>query len=328
MRHIFLLLILWATIKANAQMSANTSLVPAKKAIVRVGISAMIQSRNWERERIARPTNATAWLNNYIWTERDNGLSFFEKEDRLAAIALEAKKFIPQTAEYWLMRYLQSGKKDSAAVNTALFYASDKTLVYPYLVQSAIIHENGPVIKKYAEDLEAASPLAPAFYQYHFNVLVSADSNATIYARGLNDLVPLAILQNVYHVREDIHLKFFDGQVEKHNSTYLCLSLGKEVLAKYPGSLCTGLLVKLPGAHDPLELEENFGAFQFEFLNQGGSWPEEVAQLYRNYLPGFVMLYKYFSATKDDKKEKVRALIDKIADQSGMSDEVNKLLKD
>jgi hypothetical protein len=42
---------------------------------------------------------------------------------------------------------------------------------------------------------------------------MSAAPNATIYAKGLQDLVPLAVLQQVFLVRKDIVLKYNENKL-------------------------------------------------------------------------------------------------------------------
>jgi len=330
MKHIFLLLmgsLIVMNVIAQYPGNQSSNLLPARNSIVRAGSSASLQAKNWESERNNQPANAAAWLNNYIWTERDDQLGSKEKKERLGAILTGAEKHISQSAEYWLMIFLRSGKKDSAAVYNALSLAKDKSLVYPYLIQFSITRGNHPDLEKFCTELNSSAPLAESLYEYHYNVLASADSNAIIYARGLNDLVSMAIMQQVHHIREDIRLKFYDGQtIERKTPVYLCLSLGKDVLAKYPASFCTGLLVKTSGKQDPGELEEHFERFELGFLQGDELLPDDVVQLYRNYLPGFLLLYKYYLATNNDRAGEVKELIYKIAGQSGTTSEVNKLL--
>ena len=331
MRYIFLLLASSLIVmNGSGQVPGNQSqnLVPARNSIVQSGTSASAWAKNWKLEKERDPGNANAWLNYYLWTDRNKELTGGQKKQELAQAVRDARTYIDGSVHYLLMLYLQSGKKDSASLYKAIKQKSNAYLIYPYLVQYAIITQNEKALRQYADELNGTDPLWPGLYEYHYNVLMSADSNATIYAQGLNDLVPMAIVQQVHQVRKDIRLRFYDGDItEQKNPVYLCLSLGKDVLAKYQNSFCTGLLVKISAKQDPDELKKHVERFSMDFLKDDQSWANELALLYRNYLPGFLFLYKYYKAVNNSKAGELKALIDKIAARSGTTDEVNKLLE-
>src|SRR4051794_4889169 len=59
--------------------------------------SAAQQASNWLNLRRSDPKNATAWLNQYIWTERNRELSDQEKKEQLSLSLSEARNYIEGT---------------------------------------------------------------------------------------------------------------------------------------------------------------------------------------------------------------------------------------
>ena len=101
--------------------------------------SPSFQAANWKAEAEQNPADASAWLNYYLWTSREKNLFPVEKESRLAEIFSQAEKQGRQSAEYFLLKYLQSGKKDSGSLNKAFDLSNDKTTLCQYKIQHAII---------------------------------------------------------------------------------------------------------------------------------------------------------------------------------------------
>ena len=284
------------------------------------------QSKNWEAQKNENLYNSKAWFNYYIWTARDKSLSDAERKKVLTTIISESHGYISGQCEYYLMSFLNAGKKDSAAVYKALETATDKSMVYPYLIQYAIISGHDPETEKWCRALDNSNRLSPWLYQYHYNALMSADTNAVIYASGLHDLVPMAVLQLVYHVRKDIRLKYYDGNIPAQQQAYLCVSLGKKVLAEYPQAACTGLLVKVRPKASFNELKDHIvQKFDWQLLNSSEEWPQDVAQLYSNYLPAFVMLYRYYIAQNDSRVNNLKVLIQKIGLRAGKQNIMHKI---
>lgn len=285
------------------------------------------QVANWQKQTKDAPGNANGWFNYYLWTERDKGIDFSRKSLLLAGIVSDAGKHIPQSSEYSLMRYLQSGRKDSASLFKAIELSADKPSIYPYAVQYGIINGDPSTIALYTSLLEADKPLSLSLYTYHYNVLMSADSNAAIYGRGLYDMVPLAILQYVYNIRKDITLQYYSDKVANSSSNYLCLSLGQEVLSQYRNASYTGLLVKLadPGIN---ELTKHFEKdMDLRFLETDGYWKNDEAQLFRNYLPSFILLYRHYRDNKMPESDKLLSYIQKIAGRVHEEEKIKQLLE-
>lgn len=329
MKLFFAFILFIAFFKATAQSTspAQRKLIDAAKVQLpaqTVKNTAAEQATNWEMELNEHPQNANAWLNHYIWTERNKLMAVEIKKTKLANTITEAKQYILNTSQYYLMLFLQSGKKDTASIIHALSLTQDKLWLYPYAIQSAIITKNTEVLLFYCKLLNDAKPLEKSLYEYHYNVLMSAVTNATVYAQGLNDLVPLAILQQVYSVRKDIALAYYDGKVK--TDAYLCLSLGTEIISQYNNAAYTGLLIKTNNAGIE-ELKNNVEKFDLMYLGETDFFVDEAIQLYKNYLPSFILLYKQYKATSNKKADEIRSLIEKIAAKTNMQAEVKKAME-
>lgn len=331
MRYIILVLFLFVFTRSIGQASsASPYLINAASTMLPSANSPQqitTQAENWRTQKIQSPRNAAAWFNYYLWTERDKRLSYKEKKGLLSAAVTEAQQFISQSAEYYLLLYLESGKKDSASLYKALSLTTDKSLVYPYVIQYCIIQQDYTAVADYAQKLDELKPLSESLHTYHYNVLMSADSNAVIYGKGLYDLIPMAQAQYAHKVRRDIRLRYYEGMPANEANAYLCLSLGKEILSQYPNGSYTGLLVKIKGTPDIKELKKHIEKdMNLWFLRVAGYW-EDAEQLYKNYLPSFVLLYRHYKKTDNAEAERMQILIQEIARKAGITEEADQLLE-
>lgn len=302
-------------------VNANENILPTSRD------AASMQARSWKARKDMEPANATAWFNYYLWTARDKQLQAGNKEKQLAEIVNEAEKNIINKPQYDLMLYLQSGKKDSASMHRLMAVGTDKFITYPYIIQFLSETKNDPALKDYCTEWEKISPLRRDLYQYHYNTLMSAGTNAVIYAKGVNDLVPMTILQQVYGVRKDIQLETYDEHLKNEENAYLCISLGKDVLAKYPQATYTGLLVKISGDYSGNELKGHFeNDLDLSIIKNNDPVSTEAVQLYKNYLPSFILLYNYYKKTGNAAAAGIKSLIEQIAGNAGVLEEINKLI--
>jgi hypothetical protein len=289
---------------------------------------AAIQASSWKLYTEAEPAFAPAWLNYYIWTERDTQAGLGEKKAALSRIAGEAGIHIRDEAEYQLIRFLESGQRDSVALHSALERATDKQTVYPYAIRFAVATGAQRQLKEWTKAFSGLSPIDPYDYAYHHNVLMSADSHATVYAAGLHDLVPLAVMQHVYGIRTDIRLACYDSLVMPNAGEYLCVSLGADILAKFPAASFTGLLVRMGASASTGELRRHFEKdFDLQFLHNGTYQGASAARLYKNYLPGLILLYKQYIQENNEKATGIRSIITTVAFKAGVSAEINKLIE-
>lgn len=335
MKSIFCCLLLLASASACAQsIKGEQNASPNRRQLlqahqVSISVNAVqspsFQANNWKAETMANPKNATAWLNYYLWTSREKTLAGREKQETLAHIATQAEQHANRSTAVYLIRYLQSAMKDSAALYQAFATSEDKALVYPYLIQHAVLTNNRPAIARHATAFERLSPLSPALTEYYHNLLMSADSGTVVYAQGINDLSSIAIVQQ-QGIRPDVTLKYYGGQPLEKNA-YLCLSLGKETLQQHPAASFSGLLAA-PGSKVPVEqiLQKLEQQFIFQFLDGATALQPEVAVLYKNYLPSFLLLYRYLKENNESSTAQWEARILKIARWSGSEAAIQNLL--
>jgi uncharacterized protein YihD (DUF1040 family) len=294
---------------------ARTVLLPQMDA------SPTLQVANWGMEAQQNPKNANAWLNYAIWTQRNNALTPGQKQQQLQQIGAEASPYIGSSGEWQFIQFLQSNKTDSNAILRALEKMTDKTLVYPFAIQSAIIRNNIPDLKTHCESFSQLMPFdaTSAFYRYHANVLQSAPDSAIVFAMGENDLVPMAMLQQVNGLRTDVQLKYYDPVlVKQYPNVYLCLSLGEQVLKKYEQAASfRGLLLGISGKNEAgvpeniLPKKVDLGYLQKEHFDN------QQAQLHNNYLPALLFLYRYYQQKDAGNAAYHKQLIEKIAREGG-----------
>jgi len=279
-------------------------------------LSPQVQAGSWLEKVQAQPSNADGWLNYFLWNSRIKNAS---GQASSQTIITQAQEHIAGTPQFFLMQYLASAHRDSAALFRAFDRASDKGWLYPYMVQYSILSGNRRELLAYCKALDGINTINKILYEYNYNILMSADSNATVYARGLNDLVPMAVLQQVHGVRADIKLRYYDGVITDKSNAYLALSLGKDVLAQYPTASCTGLLVRLDAANGFEEMRRHMeNDMKLDELAQVERLPADDGQLYRNYLPALVLMYRYYRPLDAVKAARTKALIEKIAGATGV----------
>lgn len=334
MKYIIFFTLLFILSNAKAQSSGNTGVkkllqnATDTKVFIPSNDIAGAQANNWMNEVKEDPFNEKAWLNYYLWTRRQKNISDIEKDLLLSQIVEESADYVIEKPQYYLMLFLQSGNMDTMAMDKALLLAKNESWIVPFAIQYFIISGNETALSAYCKKLENENPMQEALYQYHYNVLMSADSNAVIYARGLNDLVPMAVLQQVYNTRKDIRLKYYNNKIENAANTYLCLSLGKEIIAQYAAASCTGLLVKISSGSTFSELREHVeNDFDLSQLILAKNYGSDLAELYKNYLPSFIILHKYYSTTNTKKAQTIKNNILQIFAMTGREAEAKQFLE-
>lgn len=324
-KHFFLFWAFFFPLLAGAQNAMRTNaknLQQAQKVMIAPGKNrAQEQVTNWAEETAENPANASAWVNFALWTQRNPGIRSAEKKVRLQHIEENAKAYIGSTGEWQLIRFLQSNKTDSAAIVLALDKISDKTIVYPFAIQSAIIRQNSSDLKKYCTAFASINTLSTSstISQYHINVLQSAPDSATIVAMGENDLVPMALLQQTKNIRTDVRLVYYEPGVEKrYNKVHLCLTLGEEVLNQYrQQGAFRGLLLQLNNGELNNSIQSVIpAAVSLDYL-LGNTFTGEMAQLHNNYLPGLLLAWRFCQKNNMPETSRYRQLIEKIAREGG-----------
>jgi hypothetical protein len=286
----------------------------------------VILANQFYRQTISNPADADSWLHYYTWLNNSKDLTGTEKQQQLSNTIQSSRQHIAASWQYALMNFIRSGKRNKQLLDAALENSTDKAMIYPYAIHYAIIQKDEALLKEYARDLNELKPLSPALYEYHFNCLQSAAKDAVIYAKGLTDLAPMAILQQVYEIRKDIRFAYYDEKITDTSNAYVCLSAGKEIIGQYPGAGYTGLLIRISNNETGTELIRHSAAFSFSQLRSLQQLNGEEKMIYKNYLPAMILIYRFYKNNNDPAAVDWMGLIDKTALLTGSSKEVNKML--
>lgn len=335
MKAAFLLTFLIGMVLATgAQSPSRIETVPLPQAqnfaLPAIGASALQQASVWQTETQSNPANANAWLNYAVWTQRNTALTPEQKQLQLTQISNESQPYISGSGEWQLIRFLQSNKTDSAAITLALEKITDKTQVYPFAIQSAIIRQNKKELKNYCTAY--AKILAPdvdlSYSSYHGNVLRSAPDSAVIAAMGENDLVPMAIQQQVNGIRPDVRLVYYQPSVAlQYKKLFLCLTLGENILSAYrQNASFRGLLLDVSGEKNTTNPEELFIPIVNMNYMKMGVFTGTLAQLHNNYLPSLILAYRYYKKINSETAERYKKLIEKIAREGGKENVISAAL--
>ena len=285
----------------------------------------VVVSNTFYRQVNLQPANAANWLDYYKWIMQTKELNTTAKEQLQSQTIQASTKYIGGSWQFSLMNFIYSGKRNKTFLDAALGNASDKAVIYPYAIQYALIMQDDSLLKEYATALNELNPLSPALYEYHYNALMSAGENATIYAKGLSDLAPMAVLQQVYGIRNDIRLKYYSQTITDTVNAYICLSAGKEIIQSYSNAAYAGLLIRISGTQASPELQHSMSRFNLTQLNRLQGLDVEEQAIYKNYLPSFILLYRYFKTNNDPAAAKWKSMLNKIGRLTGNSDSINKM---
>lgn len=285
-----------------------------------------ILSNRYYQQLANNPSDAGAWLNYYNWISHTKELTASEKQQQLSQAIQSSRQYIASSWQFSLMNFIQSRKRNKTYLDAAISHSDDKSAVYPYAIQFAIITQNQALLNEYARALNELAPLSPVLYEYHYNALMSASGNAVIYAKGLSDLAPMAVLQQVYGVRKDIRFRYYEQTITDTANAYICLSAGKEIIGAYPNAAYTGLLVRIAGNGTPGEPESKAGLFKLTQLKSVQSLSEDEKLILRNYLPSFVLLYKSYKTNHSPVAEEWKQLAQTTGRLTGNLENVHKMI--
>ncbi len=319
MKYIFSIFLLLISIISQAQSTGNSNSTAGSASFF--SKQKAIASNPFFQQVSKDPQQAEAWLQLYNSVSRA-GIASGEKKQLLKETFYAAQTYINGSWQFSLLKFLQSGRRDSSAIHQALQSAEAKKQLYPYAIQWALIANNRALLFQYCKELYQLESLTPLQHEYHYNVMMSTAPNAILYAKGLTDLVPMLMLQQVLQLRQDIQFRFFEETTMPVNG-YLCLSLGKETISRFREAAYSGLLVNLqPGKNElATNLEQNFNWKQFDAIQ---ALNETDKILYRNYFPSLIILYKEYSVTKNARAVVWKLRIEKLARLTGTTALVNK----
>ncbi len=165
------------------------------------------QAELWKKEIEKNPQNREAWYNYY----NANRYAHFEdieskdKKTKLDKIIEEMGKAIPETYEYYLLKYWNSYNfEDMSAVEKAYALDSMRADTYYPFISQAEITANETKFNTFCVKLYETQDISRWLLEYNYNVLMSLESGAILFTNGDNDTYPVWLLQNIKQVRPDI----------------------------------------------------------------------------------------------------------------------------
>jgi hypothetical protein len=165
------------------------------------------QSELWKAEIDKNPNNPEAWYNYYNANRYSNfeDLDKQSKKEKLQKIIEDMGKAIPETYEYYLLKYWNSWNiEDLDLVERAYKINPQRPDTYYPFISKAKIEGNTELLKEFCDKLYKSKDVAPWLINYNYNVLMSLEKNAILITNGDNDTYPIWMLQNAKNIRQDI----------------------------------------------------------------------------------------------------------------------------
>jgi len=167
------------------------------------------QAELWKKEIERNSKNTEAWYNYY----NANRYAHFEdidqkdKKAKLDRIIEEMGNAIPETYEYYLLKYWNSYNfEDMSAIEKAYSLDSMRADTYYPFISQAEITGNEARFDVFCRKLYRARDISAWLLEYNYNVLMSLESDAILFTNGDNDTYPVWLLQQVKNVRPDVML--------------------------------------------------------------------------------------------------------------------------
>jgi hypothetical protein len=165
------------------------------------------QSQLWRAEIDKNPNNPDAWYSYYNANRYANfeDIDSKTKKEKLEKIIEDMGKAIPETYEYYLLKYWNSwDMEDMSLVEKAYAINPDRPDTYYPFISKAKVEGNEELLKEFCKKLYNSKDVAPWLINYNYNVLISLEPNAILITNGDNDTYPIWMLQNAKNVRNDV----------------------------------------------------------------------------------------------------------------------------
>lgn len=223
------------------------------------------QAELWKKEIEKNPKNAEAWYNyyraNHYINTIDKKPSKAEEEDRrnrLDKIVADAEKAIPNTYEYFLLKFHQyPGLLTSDKMSwleKAYALRPDVPDIYDDFIVYHEIRGEKEKAKTFYEKLYQSQYIASGLVSYNYNMLMSVESDGILFTNGDNDTYPARMLQEAKEIRKDVTV--LNVWLAEHYRSYLESALRERKitvdLEKLPGDgkfipeLCKALSASYP----------------------------------------------------------------------------------
>jgi len=165
------------------------------------------QASLWKAEIDKNRGNPEAWYNYYNANRYANfeDIDTKSKKENLNKIINDMGKAIPETYEYYLLKYWNSwDMKDLSLIEKAYAIDPDRPDTYYPFISKAKIEGDGILLNEFCEKLYKSKDVAPWLINYNYNVLMSLEKNAILITNGDNDTYPIWMLQNTKDIRKDV----------------------------------------------------------------------------------------------------------------------------
>jgi hypothetical protein len=166
------------------------------------------QAELWKKELEKNPKNPEAWYNYYNANRYASFVETIDTEDkkaRLEKIIEDMGKAIPETYEYYLLKFWDCySLKDISLIEKAYQLRPDQPDTYYPFISYYEFNGQEKKMKEFCEKLYESQDIAPGLVNYNYNVLMSTEKNAILFTNGDNDTYPPWMLQKALGVREDV----------------------------------------------------------------------------------------------------------------------------
>ncbi|GAB4373886.1 MAG: hypothetical protein Kow0042_18070 [Calditrichia bacterium] len=166
------------------------------------------QQKLWEKEIQKNPHNPEAWYNYYNSVRYARFVETQDtpdKKSRLDKIIEDMGKMVPDSYEYFLLKYWNSYNLfDISLVEKAYKINPDRPDTYYPFISHYEVTGNEKGMREFCQKLYDSRDIAPWLLNYNYNVLMSTEKNAILFTNGDNDTYPVWVLQKALGIRPDV----------------------------------------------------------------------------------------------------------------------------